>query len=382
MIGGAAGSFIGPVHRMAAALEGKIELVCGAFSSIPAKSYKMGKELFLDDDRVYISYEEMIEKERKLPSEKRVDFISIVTPNYLHYPIAKTCLEAGFNIVCDKPLVNTIEEADELCRLTKKQNVLFAVTYCFSAYPLVKQARELVRKGVLGNIQKIIVEYSTGWLLKAVEVNKMTQKDIWRMVPAKVGNSLCIGDIGVHAENLAYTIVGLEMEKLNAVTNSYIKGTRLDDEANILVKYQNGVRGIIICSVVAVGETENLVIRVYGNKASLEWHENFPEQLILKEPNGPEKIYKRDADYLEPIAKYNTRFPVGLPEGYVEAFANIYSNFANTLMARESGRDPSEFDLDFPNVFDGARGVYFISCALESAKSNQWVNMEFDPFKY
>jgi len=382
MVGGGPGGFVGAIHRKAAALDGNIEIVSGVFSSSPEKSYQAGRELFLDPDRVYGSYREMVEKEGNLSEDKKIDFVSIVTPNFLHFSIAKAFIEAGINIVCDKPLVVSIEEADELCSLVAKKDIIFAVTYNYTGYPMVKQAREMIKKGVLGELQKVIVEYSSDWLLRMVDFQGKSEKDIWRMIPEKSGRSLAIGDIGSHAENLASYITALEMESLNALTNSYTQGTGLDDEANILIRYQNGVRGILFCSVVAAGEMNNLNIRVYGNKASLEWKEIEPNYFIMRFPGGPEKIYHRDSDYLEPIAKYNIRFPAGLPEGYLEAFANVYTHVANTIMARKEGKEPHEFDLDFPTIIDGARGVYFINRAVDSGKNNNWVNMNFNPAKY
>lgn len=382
MIGGGPGAFVGAIHRKATAMDGRIELVAGSFSSSPQKSYQTGNELFLDRDRIYSSYEEMLDRESKLPPDKKLDFISIVTPNYLHFPIAKAFLEEGFNIVCDKPMVVSTGEADELCKLTKKKGALFAVTYNYTGYPLVKQARELVRKGVLGKLQRIIVEYSGDFLLKAVEFEKKTEKEIWRMIPDKAGRSFCIGDIGTHAENLANYITGLEMERLNVMINTYIPGMELDDEASMLIKYKDGVRGVLFSSTVAAGEKNNLNIKIFGNKASLQWFEAEPNNLILRFIEGPEKTYLCGSDYLEPIADYNIRFPAGQPEGYVEAFANIYLHVANTILTREEEKEPHEFDLDFPTVIDGARGVYFINKAVDSGESEEWVDMSFNPDAY
>ena len=382
MVGGGPGGFIGAIHRKAADLDGNIELVSGAFSSSPEKSYRAGKELFLDPERVYGSYQEMIEKESTLPEEKKIDFVSIVTPNYLHFPIARAFMEEGINIVCDKPMVVSIEEADKLCKLSKEQDIIFAVTYNYTGYPLVKQAREMIRNGILGKLQKIVVEYSSDWLLNLMESKKRSSKDIWRMVPEKSGRSLAVGDIGSHAENLASYMTGLEIEKLYAVLNSYIPGTELEDEANILMNYNNGVRGILFCSVVAAGEKNNLNIRIYGNKASIEWREREPNYFVLRLLDGPEKIYRSDSDYLEPIARYNIRLPEGHPEGYLEAFANIYTHVARTILARKEGREPHKFDLDFPSIIDGARGVYFINRAVNSGRSGDWVDIDFDSSRY
>jgi len=377
MIGGGPGSFIGEFHRKAAELDGNIELVSGCFSSLPEKSYRAGRELFLNPKRVYGSYKEMVEKESQFTEDKKIDFVSIVTPNYLHFPIAKEFIKAGFNIVCDKPLAVSIFEADELCRLTREKNVVFAVTYNYTGYPLVKQARELIRKGVLGKIQKIIVEYSSDWLLRLIEIEGKSKDDIWRLDPKKVGNSLCIGDIGSHAENLVYYITELEIEKIYADLNTYVPSSVLEDEANILIRFKNGARGILSCSIVAAGETNNLNIKVCGNKASLQWNEVEPDHLVIRYPNKPEQVYYRDSDYLEPIVKHNIRLPAGHPEGYIEAFANIYNNIAKTILAKKESRKPGEFDIDFPTVKDGARGIYFVNRAIESGKKDNWVEMNF-----
>ena len=382
MVGGGPGSAIGPVHRKAAGLNGNIELVAGAFSDIPQESYDTGKELFLDPKRVYGTYQEMLEKESKLGKDERIDFVSIVAPNYVHFPAIKAFLNAGFNVLCEKPLVNSIEEADEICKLVKKTGLLLAVNYGFTGYPMVKQAREMVRQGVLGKLQKVVVEYQHDYLLRQVEIQGKTRDDIWRMVPEKVGRSLCVSDVGTHAENLASYVTGLEIEKLNAVINSYTKGTDLDDEANVLIKYQNGVRGILFCSVVAVGERNNLAIRVYGNKGALEWRELDYENLILRIPDEPVRVYRKDSSYLYPIAKYNLRFQVGTPDGHLDAFANIYNHVANTLLAREEGREPGELDLDFPTAIDGARGVYFINRTIDSGEAEKWVDFGFNPSSY
>lgn len=382
MVGGSYSGFIGAVHRKAAAMDGNIELVCGAFSASAKRSENTGRELYLDPDRVYDSYQEMVEKESILPEDKKIDFISIVTPNYLHFPVAKMFLEAGINIISDKPMVTSIEEAEELRRLSRDKDLVFAVTYNYTGYPLVKQAREMIKKGALGKLEKVVVEYSSDWLLNLIESKKITPDDIWRAQPEKSGGSLATGDIGSHAENLVSYITGLEIDSLVAVTNSYTPGTALEDEASALIKYRGGIRGIFHCSVVAAGEKNNLNIKVYGNKASLEWREPEPDYLIIRYLDEPERIYKQDTDYLEPVAKHNTRFPVGHPEGYLEAFANIYTNVARTILARKQGKDPHEFDLDFPTATDGARGVYFINRVIDSAERGEWVEMDFDSDKY
>jgi len=379
MIGGGPGAFIGAVHRKAAALDGEIELVAGVFSSSPEKSKAQGKELFLDPNRVYGSYQEMVEKESKLPEGERIDFVSIVTPNHMHFPIAKAFIEAGFHVVCDKPMTTTLEEAEELCRLVKKHDVVFALTHNYTGYPMVKEARELVRQGKLGKIRKIVVEYPQGWLSTLLESTGAKQA-VWRTDPKQAGVSSCMGDIGSHAENLAHYITGLEMEEICADLTTFVPGRLLDDDGNVLVHYEGGVRGILYASQVSVGEENNLNIRIYGTDAALEWHQEHPNELIVKYPDAPRQILRRGNAYLSDIAKHNTRLPSGHPEAFIEAFANIYVNAARTIAAKIAGEQPGPFDTDFPTVQDGARGVHFIHKVVESGKSSaKWVNARYTP---
>lgn len=377
MVGGGPGAFIGAVHRKAAALDGEIELVAGAFSSDPEKSRQMGAMLHLDPRRVYRSYEEMVEKEAALPPEERIDFVSIVTPNHLHYPIAKAFIEAGFHVVCDKPMTTTLEEAEDLCRLGARHNVLFALTHNYSGYPMVKQARAMVQEGLLGEIRKIVVEYPQGWLATPLEQTGQKQA-AWRTDP-KLAGAGALGDIGSHAEHLARYITGLELDRLCADITTFVPGRKVEDDANLLVHYQNGARGILYASQVSVGEENNLRIRVYGTKASLEWHQEEPNYLYVRYPDRPEEVYKRGNEYLAPAARRASRLPSGHPEAFIEAFANIYLNFARTLKARLAGEKPDPLDLDFPTVQDGARGVHFILTALESGRRRAWVNARYTP---
>ncbi|MFH5833588.1 Gfo/Idh/MocA family protein [Halalkalibaculum sp. DA384] len=375
MVGGGPGAFIGEVHRMAAALDGRIELVAGAFSSSAEKSKQKGRELNLDPSRVYGSYEEMAEKESQLPEGERIDFVSIVTPNFLHHPVAKTFIEAGFHVVCDKPMTKTVEEAEELCRLVDEHDTVFALTHNYTGYPMVKEARQLVKDGKLGEIRKIVVEYPQGWLAQPVD-NKQAN---WRTDPKKAGVSSAVGDIGSHAENLVEYITGLQIESLIADINTFVEGRELEDDANVLVHYKGGARGILYCSQVSVGEENSLRIRAYGTDAAIEWKQEDPNYLHLLHPGGPEETYKRGNEYLSDVAQHNTRIPPGHPEGFIEAFANIYLNFANTLEARLSVEEPGEFDLDFPTVQDGARGVDFIHKVIESGKKGEWVDVDYTP---
>ncbi|MDQ7040533.1 MAG: Gfo/Idh/MocA family oxidoreductase [Rhodothermus sp.] len=377
MVGGGPGAFIGAVHRKAAALDGAIELVAGAFSSDPEKSRQMGAQLHLDPRRVYRSYEEMVEKEAALPPEERIDFVSIVTPNYLHYPIAKAFIEAGFHVVCDKPMTTSLEEAEDLCRLVARHHVLFALTHNYSGYPMVKQARAMVQEGLLGEIRKIVVEYPQGWLATPLEQTGQKQAT-WRTDP-KLAGAGALGDIGSHAEHLARYITGLELDRLCADVTTFVPGRKVEDDANLLVHYQNGARGILYASQVSVGEENNLRIRVYGTKASLEWHQEAPNYLYVRYPDRPAEVYTRGNAYLAPAARRASRLPSGHPEAFIEAFANIYLNFARTLRARLAGEKPDPLDLDFPTVQDGARGVHFILTALESGRRRTWVDARYTP---
>lgn len=378
MVGGGPGAFIGAVHRKAAALDGLIELVGGAFSSNADKSRQQGAELFLPANRVYASYQEMAEKEAKLPAGERIDFVSIVTPNNVHYPVAKAFIEAGFDVVCDKPMTMTVAEADDLCRLVKKHNTVFALTHNYTGYPMVKEARALVRSGELGAIRKIVVEYPQGWLATLLEADGAKQA-VWRTDPKQAGVSSCIGDIGSHAENLARYITGLEMESLCADMTTFVPGRQLEDDGNLLVHYKGGARGILYASQVSVGEENDVNIRVYGTNASLEWHQENPNYLSVKTSGGPEKVYKRGNGYLSGAAQHNSRLPAGHPEAFIEAFANIYVNAANTMAAKYSGEKPGEFDTDFPTVQDGAVGVHFIHKAVESGNKRGWVDASYAP---
>lgn len=374
MVGGGPGAFIGEVHRMAAALDGKMELIAGAFSSNPEKSREMGGRLHLDSDRVYDSYEEMAEKEAALPENERIDFVSITTPNFLHYPVAKVFIEAGIHVVCDKPMTNTIEEAEELCRLVEEHDVIFGLTHNYTGYPMVKEAKKMVNDGKLGKLRKVVVEYPQGWLSQSDN-----DDEVWRLNPDKAGISSCIGDIGTHAENLVEYITGLQMEELYADINTFGEGRELEDDANMLIHYEDGVQGVLHVSQIAVGEENDLNVRIYGEKAGLEWHQENPNYLQVKYPDGAEEIYKRGNPYLSDVADAGNRIPPGHPEGFIEAFANIYSNVADTIAARLAGEEPHEFARDFPTVQDGARGVHFIHKSIESGKNRRWVDMDYQP---
>jgi predicted dehydrogenase len=378
MVGGGRDAFIGGVHRRAATLDGTIELVAGCFSSTPEKSKASGRDLYLADERIYGTYQEMAEKEAALPKGERIDFVSIVTPNHMHYPIAKTFLEAGFNIVCDKPMTVSTEEANALVDLVEETGAVFALTHNYTGYPMVKQARWMVEQGKLGEIQRVVVEYPQGWLLTKLEETGQKQAS-WRTDPTQAGVAGCMGDIGSHCENLAAYITGMDVSQVCADLTTFVPGRLLDDDVSVLLRYDSGARGILWATQVGPGEENNLRIRVYGTKGALEWHQETPNFLYFRPPDGPEQVYKRGNDYLCEAAQRVTRLPSGHPEAFIEAFANIYMNAGDTIRAKILGRKPTELELDFPDVYDGAKGVFFIEKVVESADSTEkWTSTTWE----
>lgn len=328
MVGGGRGAFIGAVHRIAANMDGQIELVCGAFSSDPEKSKASGADLFLDPARCYGSFEEMIFAEKALPTEQRMDFVSIVTPNHMHFAPAKLALENGFHVLSDKPATIDLSEAKTLAGIVSDTGLLYGLTHNYTGYPLVKQAREMVLSGALGKIRKVVAEYPQGWLATRLEESGQKQA-AWRTDPTRSGAAGCVGDIGTHAENLAEYITGIKIRELAADLTSFVEGRLLDDDANILLRFEGGAKGVLHCSQISVGEENNLNIRVYGEKGGLEWHQKEPNTLILKWLDKPMEIYRTSNGYLGAAAAANSRTPAAHPEGYLEAFANIYRNFAD-----------------------------------------------------
>jgi predicted dehydrogenase len=368
MIGGGKNAFIGAVHRIAANMDGLIELVCGAFSSHPDNARESGKLLFLPDDRVYLSYEEMIGKESRLPEGERMDFVTIVTPNHLHFAPAMLALEKGFHVVLDKPMTFTLAEALQLQKKVKETGLLFCLTHTYSGYPMVKQARQMVKTGDFGKIRKIYVEYPQGWLSRLSEKDGSKQAE-WRTDPARSGKSGAMGDIGTHAAHLAEYISGLQIKQLCADLSIMVEGRALDDDGNVLLRFDNGATGVLYASQVAAGEENALKIRVYGEKGGLEWAQQEPNTLLVKWLDQPTQVYRAGTPWLSSYAKHNTRTPAGHPEGYLEAFANLYRNFALTLSARLDGTTPSPEALDFPGVEDGVRGMAFIDNLILSNES-------------
>jgi len=379
MIGGGPGAFIGEVHRKAARMDGKIELVAGAFDIDPKKSQQMGKELMLNPKRVYDNYKDMIKGESKLPSGERIDFVAITAPNNWHYPIASDFLKAGFNVMCEKPMTFNVEEAKSLQKLVKKTGLVFGLMHNYTGYPMVKLARDMARQGELGIIRKIIVQYPQGWLHELLEKTGQ-QQAAWRTDPKQSGGAGCMGDIGTHAENLSEYITGLKITEICADLTTFVKGRKLDDDGNCLLRFDNGAKGILHASQISIGEENGLAIWVYGDKKALEWHQEHPNYLYVKVPDGPVQIWRRGNGYVaqrSPAAGRATRLPFGHPEAFLEAFANIYCNFADTLDAHLVGVRPDELALDFPNVDDGLRGMLFIETVLESSKNK----MKWTKFK-
>ncbi len=379
MVGGGIGSFIGTVHRMAAAIDNEIELVCGAFSSDPQRSRESGRSWYLPEERAYGSYQEMFEKEAQLPEGERMDFVSIVTPNFMHYLVAKAALEAGFHVMSDKPMTLNLDEARRLEAQVKQSGLLFGLTHNYTGYPMVKEARQLVRSGALGAIRKVVVEYPQGWLATQLEASGQKQAN-WRTDPKRAGASCCMGDIGTHAENLAEYITGLQIEELCCEFTTFVNGRQLEDDGNCLIRYRGGAKGILFASQISVDEENGLNIRIYGEKGGLQWRQEEPNTLIRMHLDRPREILRAGGNYadrLSEAALANTRLPAGHPEGFLEAFANLYRNFAGALRQTLAGQTPSAAEMDVPTVSDGVRGMAFIDACVRSAKAGAvWVKME------
>ncbi|HEU4493560.1 MAG TPA: Gfo/Idh/MocA family oxidoreductase [Rubrobacteraceae bacterium] len=374
MVGGGSGAFIGAVHRRAAIMDGEVEFVAGALSSTPERALASGRELGLTDERNYASWERMLDDELSLSETERVDFVSIVTPNHMHHPVARAFAEAGFNVVLDKPMVHTSQEAEDLMRVVESSGVVFAVTYTYTGYPMVKQARHMVREGLLGEVRKVIAEYNQGWLASQLEESGAKQAE-WRTDPARSGIAGAVGDIGSHAENLVSTITGLEVAEICADLTTFVPGRRLDDDGNLLIRYEGGAKGIMMASQISAGAENDLRVRIYGTEGGLEWRQEEPEYLYHTPAEEPERVLKRGNDYLCEEAKKASRLPPGHPEGFIEAFANVYMSVAATIRARQEQVEPGGLPRCFPTVYDGARGVHFIEKTVESSQSDRkWLD--------
>lgn len=373
MVGGGKDAFIGAIHRHAIGIDGLIELVCGALSINPDIAKDSGQSLFLAEDRIYLTFEEMITKESQLPADKRMDFVTIVTPNFAHFAPAMMAMDHGFHVVIEKPIAFTLDEAKQLKKKQEETGKVLCLTHTYSGYPLVKQAKQMVKNGAFGKIRKVWVEYPQGWLSKLTEREGNAQA-AWRTDPTKSGKSGCMGDIGTHSAHLAEYITGLKITHLCADLNVMVEGRMLDDDGNVLLKFENGAAGVLMASQVAAGEENGIKIRVYGEKGGLEWAQHEPNTMLVKWLDQPTQIYRAGGNYgdrLSSFATHNSRTPGGHPEGYLEAFANIYRNFALTLGAKMDGKEPTAEMLDFPGVEDGIRGMAFIDNVVLSSKSDQ-----------
>lgn len=376
MLGGGPGSFIGPVHRMAANLDGLIELVCGCFSSNPEKSAQTGKELCLPENRIYTSYQEMIEKEAQLPEGERMDFISIVTPNHVHYAPAAMAMEAGFHVALDKPITFSLDEAKSLAEISARTGKRLLLTHTYSGYPLVKEARFRVKRGDLGKIRRVYVEYPQGWL--STDCAAVNKQAAWRVDPTRSGKAGCMGDIGTHAFHLANYITGLKPVELCAELNSFVPDRLLDDDGTVFIRYEGGARCLLSASQVCAGVENGLYIRIYGEKGGLEWRQDSPNTMIFRPAEGAAEMIRTSTPGIEsPAAQHNSRVPGGHPEGFIEAFANLYRNFALTLIADADNETPSEHALDFPSVADGIEGMQFVDAVVSSSAQNAaWVKWD------
>ena len=377
MVGGGKDAFIGAIHRLAANMDGLIELACGALSINPEIARDSGKALFLPEDRTYLTFDEMITKESQLPADKRMDFVTIVTPNFAHFAPAMMALDHGFHVVIEKPIAFTLDEAKQLKKKVEETGLILCLTHTYSGYPMVKQAKYMAQNGVLGKIRKVWVEYPQGWLSKLSEREGNAQA-AWRTDPKKSGKSGCMGDIGTHAAHLAEYITGAKISKICADLNIMVEGRALDDDGNVLLKFDNGAAGVLMASQVAAGEENALKIRVYGEKGGIEWAQQEPNTLLVKWLDQPAQILRAGGNYgdrLSSFATHNCRTPGGHPEGYLEAFGNIYRNFALTLSARIDGTTPTKEMLDFPQVDEGIRGMAFIdNVVVSAASSEKWTD--------
>ena len=372
-VGGGPGAFIGDVHRRAIRLDGLATLVAGVFSSDPDRSREHARTLGVE--RAYGSYEEMADAEAG--RDDGIEVVSIVTPNWLHAPVARAFVERGISVVCDKPMTTTLNDAEALVRAVREHDVVFALTHNYTGYPMVKQARALVADGAIGGVRKVVAEYSQGWLATAVE-NEGSKQAAWRTDPEKAGAG-ALGDIGSHAENLAAYVTGLRLDRLCADVRTFVPGRPIDDDANVLLRYGGGAGGVLHCSQIAAGIENDLRLRVSGTEGTLTWRQEEPNHLVLNPREGRERVYRRGHDDLAPAAQHATRLPPGHPEAFFEAFANVYANALRTIAARRDGREPDPLDLDFPTVEDGARGVHFIQTALESGRQEAWLDASYTP---
>ncbi|MBD0368583.1 MAG: Gfo/Idh/MocA family oxidoreductase [Flavisolibacter sp.] len=374
MLGGGKDAFIGAIHRVAANADGLIELVCGALSINEAVAIESGRSLFLPEERIYRTYEEMLDKESRLSEGERMDFMTIVTPNFAHFAPAMAALDRGFHVVVEKPITLTLDEARQLKKKVEETGLTLCLTHTYTGYPMVKEARNIVKSGALGKVRKVYVSYHQGWLSRLSEREGNAQA-AWRTDPKRSGKSGAMGDIGTHAFNLAEYITGLKVSQLCADLNVVVEGRALDDDGAVLLRFENGATGVLTATQIAAGEENNLFIKVYGENGGLEWHQQEPNTLLLKWLDKPTEILRAGQGYLSPIAKHNTRTPGGHPEGYLEAFANIYRNFALKLLSGINTESGANDSIEFPSVNEGIRGMAFIENVVASNGSKEkWVD--------
>jgi predicted dehydrogenase len=373
MIGGGKDAFIGAVHRIALNMDGLVELVCGALSINPEIAVDSGRSLFLDENRIYLNYEEMIRKESEMPADKRIDFVTIVTPNFAHFAPAMMALDHGFNVVIEKPMTFTLEEAKQLQQKVQETGLQLCLTHTYSGYPMVKQAKQMISEGALGKVRKVYVEYAQGWLSKLSEREGNAQA-AWRTDPKKSGKAGCMGDIGTHAAHLAEYVSGAKISQLCADLNIVVEGRGLDDDGGVLLKFDNGASGVLVATQVAAGEENALRLRIYGEKGGIEWAQQEPNTLLVKWLDAPTQVLRAGAGYtnhLSSFATQNCRTPGGHPEGYLEAFGNIYRNFALSLLAKQEGKEPARENADYPRVEEGVRMMAFIDNVVASSQSDK-----------
>jgi len=374
MIGGGKDAFIGAIHRYAFNMDAQVELVAGALSINPDIAVESGKMLFLDEGRIYTDYKTMLEKEAAMPADKRIDFVSIVTPNFVHFDPAMMALDKGFHVVIEKPITFSLDQAKQLHQKVKETGLTLLLTHTYTGFPMVKQAKQMIAKGVFGKIRKVYVEYPQGWLstLKESEGNAQAS---WRTDPKKSGIAGAMGDIGTHAFNMAEYVTGMKVTKLCADLNILVEGRMLDDDGAVFMKFENGASGVLMASQVAAGEENCIKIRVYGEKGGLEWKQEDANTLLIKWLDKPTEIYRAGTGYVSSYASHNSRTPAGHPEGYLEAFANLYRNFALTVRAKMNGEQPKAEWLDFPGTEEGMRGMAFIENVVASGKSEvKWTD--------
>lgn len=364
MVGGGRGAFIGAVHRQAMALDGQMRLVSAALSSQPDKALASGRDLGLPDDRIHASWQALLADELKRPAHERIHFVAIVTPNDLHHPVAKAFTDAGFHVVCDKPLVHTSAQADDLIQAAERARTVFGVTYNYTGYPMVRQAREMVRAGAIGPIHKVIVEYRQGWLAPQLQSG---DTGAWRADPARSGPGGTLSDVGTHAEHLMATVTGLTIESLCAEVTTFIPGRRLDDDVSVLLRFTNGARGVLMASQVETGCENDIRLRVFGSLGALDWRQEDPNHLIHSPIDGPRRILTRGSPGLSAAAQNATRLPSGHPEAFIEAFANVYLGVATDIRARLEGRSADPVQADYPTLAEGARGIRFVEKVIESS---------------